>query len=52
MNDEQSGYLLEIIITKLLHQQTVQIIASTDNYFENINQIAEWLNNAELYIIE
>jgi replicative superfamily II helicase len=50
IGDEQRGYLMELVLSKLSFLKSVQIIAMSAT-FPNIKQVAAWLN-AELYITD
>jgi DNA polymerase theta len=50
IGDEQRGYLMELILSKLCFLKDVQIIAMSAT-FPNIRQVAQWLNS-ELYITD
>jgi DNA polymerase theta len=48
IGDDQRGYLLELILSKLCFLKRVQLIAMSAT-FPNIEQVANWLE-AELYV--
>ena len=50
IGDEQRGYLMELILSKLAYLKSVQVIAMSAT-FPNIKQVARWLD-AQLYLTD
>jgi replicative superfamily II helicase len=50
IGDEQRGYLLELILSKLAFLSNIQVISMSAT-FPNLQQVATWLK-AELYVTD